>query len=31
MPFANFKLPEAALTRAQKEDLIHRTTELMVG
>lgn len=31
MPFANFKLPEAALTRAQKEDLVHRTTELMVS
>ncbi len=30
MPFANFKLPQAALTRAQKEDLIHRTTDLFV-
>lgn len=31
MPFANYKLPEAALSTAQKEDLIHKTTELLVG
>ncbi|MFP5076632.1 tautomerase family protein [Rhizobium sp. YIM 134829] len=31
MPFANFKLPEGALSRAQKEDLVHRTTDLLVG
>ncbi|WP_193185005.1 tautomerase family protein [Nisaea sediminum] len=31
MPFANFKLPEAALSRAQKEDLLHKTTDLMVS
>ena len=30
MPFANFKLPQAALSRAQKEDLVHRTTALLV-
>jgi len=30
MPFANFKTPQAALTRAQKEDLIHRTTQMFV-
>ena len=30
MPFANFKLPEAALTRAQKEEIIHRTTAMLV-
>lgn len=30
MPFANFKLPEAALSRAQKEELVHRTTALLV-
>lgn len=30
MPFANFKTPEAALTRAQKEDLVHRTTQMFV-
>ncbi|MCR4265467.1 4-oxalocrotonate tautomerase family protein [Nitratireductor sp. ZSWI3] len=31
MPFANYKLPQASLSRAQKEDLIHKTTELMVS
>ena len=31
MPFANYKLPQASLSMAQKEDLIHKTTELMVG
>ncbi len=30
MPFANFKLPQAALSRSQKEELIHRTTSLFV-
>ncbi|QAY79793.1 4-oxalocrotonate tautomerase family protein [Sphingosinicella sp. BN140058] len=30
MPFANFKIPEAALTRAQKEELVHRTTQMLV-
>lgn len=30
MPFANIKLPQAALSRAQKEDLIHRTTAMFV-
>jgi 4-oxalocrotonate tautomerase len=30
MPFANFKLPEAALSRAQKEELVHRTTAMLV-
>ncbi len=30
MPFANFKLPQAALSKAQKEELIHRTTSLFV-
>jgi 4-oxalocrotonate tautomerase len=30
MPFANFKLPEAALTRAQKEEIVHRTTQMLV-
>ncbi len=28
MPFANFKLPQAALSKAQKADLIHRTTAM---
>lgn len=31
MPFANYKLPQASLSTEQKEDLIHKTTELMVG
>jgi 4-oxalocrotonate tautomerase len=30
MPFANFKLPQAALSRAQKEELVHRTTAMLV-
>ena len=30
MPFANFKTPEAALTKAQKEELVHRTTQMFV-
>ena len=28
MPFANYKVPERGLTRAQKAELIHRTTDL---
>ena len=31
MPFANFKLPQAALTKAQKEELVHKTTDLLAG
>ncbi|MEM9634849.1 MAG: 4-oxalocrotonate tautomerase family protein [Pseudomonadota bacterium] len=31
MPFANIKLPEASLSKAQKEELIHKTTDLFVG
>lgn len=31
MPFVNIKTPEGALTRAQKEEIVHRTTELLVG
>jgi 4-oxalocrotonate tautomerase len=30
MPFANFKTPQAALSTAQKADLVHRTTEMFV-
>lgn len=30
MPFANFKLPQAALSREQKEELVHRTTAMLV-
>lgn len=31
MPFANFKLPEAALSKAQKAELVHRTTAMLVS
>ncbi|MCQ8242453.1 tautomerase family protein [Rhizosaccharibacter radicis] len=30
MPFVNFKLPQAALSRAQKQQLAQRTTAMMV-
>jgi 4-oxalocrotonate tautomerase len=30
MPFANIKIPQAALSKAQKKDLIHRTTAMFV-
>ena len=30
MPFINIKTPEAALTRAQKEEIVHRATDLIV-
>ena len=30
MPFANFKTPQAALTKTQKEELVHRTTQMFV-
>ncbi|RWP39142.1 MAG: 4-oxalocrotonate tautomerase family protein [Mesorhizobium sp.] len=30
MPFANFKVPERALSAGQKEDLVHKTTALFV-
>jgi 4-oxalocrotonate tautomerase len=28
MPFANYKFPEGLLTAEQKEEIIHRTTDL---
>ena len=28
MPFANFKVPQAALSTAQKEEIVHRTTSM---
>lgn len=31
MPFANFKVPQESLSTSQKEDLIHKTTDLMVS
>jgi 4-oxalocrotonate tautomerase len=30
MPFANFKTPQRALAKAQKEELVHRTTAMLV-
>ncbi|WP_337251979.1 tautomerase family protein [Methylobacterium sp. NMS14P] len=31
MPFANFKIPQGMMTAAQKADLVHRTTDLLVS
>lgn len=31
MPFANFKVPEGALSTDQKEELVHKTTDLFAG
>jgi 4-oxalocrotonate tautomerase len=31
MPFINIKTPEGALSRAQKEEIVHRATDLLVG
>jgi len=30
MPFANIKVPEAALSRAQKQEIVHKMTNLFV-
>ena len=30
MPFVNIKTPEGALSRAQKEEIVHRTTDMLV-
>ncbi|TWF58894.1 tautomerase family protein [Neorhizobium alkalisoli] len=30
MPFINIKTPEGALNRAQKEEIVHRATNLLV-
>ncbi|MEO5756264.1 MAG: 4-oxalocrotonate tautomerase family protein [Mesorhizobium sp.] len=30
MPFANYKVPQGALSAGQKEDLVHKTTALFV-
>lgn len=30
MPFANIKLPQAALSRAQKKEIVHRMTAMFV-
>jgi 4-oxalocrotonate tautomerase len=31
MPFANYKVPEGTLTAEQKEEIIHRTTDMFAG
>lgn len=30
MPFANIKVPQAALSSAQKEEIVHRVTNMFV-
>ena len=30
MPFANIKVPQAALSKAQKEEIVHRVTNMFV-
>lgn len=30
MPFVNIKTPEGALSRKQKEEIVHRTTNMLV-
>ncbi len=30
MPFVNIKVPEAALTRTQKAEIVHRATDMLV-
>ncbi|CDN49329.1 tautomerase family protein [Neorhizobium galegae] len=30
MPFVNIKTPEAALSKAQKQEIVHRMTEMLV-
>ncbi|MGV3549363.1 tautomerase family protein [Rhizobium sp.] len=30
MPFVNIKTPEGALSRAQKEEIVHRATDMLV-
>ena len=31
MPFANYKLPQGSLTSDQKEQIIHKTTEILAN
>jgi len=31
MPFVNIKTPEGALTITQKEEIVHRTTDMLVS
>lgn len=30
MPFVNIKTPEGALTKSQKEEIVHRMTDMLV-
>ncbi|ABC94034.1 putative tautomerase protein (plasmid) [Rhizobium etli CFN 42] len=30
MPFVNIKTPEGALSRSQKEEIVHRATDMLV-
>jgi len=30
MPFVNIKTPEGALSRAQKEEIVHRATDMLI-
>lgn len=30
MPFVNIKTPEGALSKAQKEEIVHRATDMLV-
>jgi 4-oxalocrotonate tautomerase len=31
MPFANYKFPQGTLTAEQKEEIIHKTTDMFAG
>ena len=31
MPFANFKFPQGLLNKKQKEEIIHKTTDMFAG
>ncbi len=31
MPFANYKLPQGSLTSRQKEEIIHKTTDILAS
>ena len=31
MPFANYKLPQGSLTSKQKEDIVHKTTDILAS
>ena len=31
MPFANYKLPQGSLTVEQKEDIVHKTTDILAS